>query len=389
MIIKSIFFVSLFTFFNAHADTLSDFQSRFEVTHNSNNETVINDKKLLEGVSIQNFVVYLSDLFQTKTVPQFNTEKCAAANYDQQNAELFKMAQQTVGVIAKFNFGQIINSPEFANFLNKFDAEFNKFIAQESIISIANLDNSTYFYKANTTGYIIGKLKDLIMNTLGMPGGAKLALFFGDYYEGYVLQKRAYDQNILLSYLIKYSADTLGLTQQQHDQALSSIFESRIKAGNVFSAKKESKLAQGNWLGYGKTKVVELQADAQKRWDKNKKLFDSEIRRIDPVFSIAQFKGAPIYINLSQKTGTFTARPPVAFDEQCPDYSYLKRYSYNLVRLGMDVLGVPFSGPIDKLFFEQYKNEIPTEGLLFGVSEMEKSNIGQFLVDQTLNPFIK
>lgn len=387
--IRTLFLIMALFCVQAQADVIVDFQERFELTKNANGETLIIDKKLLENVSVLNFLSYLKEVFETKELATSTNPTCVATDYDKKSEVVYNLVKKTIELMSKFQFDLIVKSEGFEKFLSKFEGEFNNYISKESVRAMANLDNPTYFVKNNRKGYIVEKLKKLIKDSIQIPGGVKLALFFGETYQDYVLQKRVYEQNILLSYLLTFSADQLGLTEIQQQQAISSIFESRINVGKYFSAKKESKKAQENWLGYGAEKIADMRDNAQKRWDKNKKTFDMEIRRFEPIFSLAQYKSNPIYVNLGFKKGTFSAKPALTFDEACADYIYLKRFGYGLVRIGMDVLGVPFSSTIDKLIIEQYQNHIPLEGLLYGVFEIEKSKLIEDLRRQAMNPFMR
>lgn len=367
---------------------LSHFKERFEIKMNEEGEKVIVDKTLLQDISMDVYIKNLSTYFsateadETEAIPD-----CKGYDYEKPNPQLMKSFQKTFDWMKKTNLSQLLTNEKFLKFVNDIELESDKYTKDPQFVVVANLDNPTYFYKKAFIKFLKDKLVDLAKGYFNSTIFLKPVTFIGDDYSSYIARKKLYHQNILAYYLETVPAEELGLTEVEAHKALSSIIDSRLSFG--LGGWWESRKVKNDFEGYGYSQLQENDKDAEKRWTKYSKEFDSRVEKISHNFSVASYSESPLVINLGNKKEKFDDHPSLAFDDQCPDFLYKNRRRFELIRVAIGMAPIPYSGKLFTLVKSKYESQALNEAYYYAYLEStNQSDKKEYILKQSMNPLL-
>jgi hypothetical protein len=204
--------------------------------------------------------------------------------------------------------------------------------------------------------------------------------------ETMVNRTRTYNQNMLLHYLENFKASELGMTHEEANKAISSIYESRIP----WFAFWETNLARSNWEKYGVSKFFAEIRLMNNRLRTTRGRFDEMGQRLNFAFSDATYKGKRVIINVFDKNNQFSSLPAIAHYYDKP--AKIKRLRTILQLASLGVSFIPFSDSIKNIVHRYiksfYDNQMITEGSLYAHFESTDNEIMKNVFkSQFLNPF--
>ncbi len=368
---------------------LSHFKNRFELKVNETGEKIIVDKSLLEDLSIETYVRSLATYLTAADAEPIDVlPACKGYEYEKPDPELMKSFSKAFDWMKKSNLGAMLVDPKFLKFLNDVDLETKKVINDPQFVVVANLDNSTYFYKKAFIKYLSNKLQDLAKSYFNSTVFLKPVTYVADDYANFIVHKKMYHQNILSYYLETMKPEDLGLTEIEKKRALSSILDSRLSFG--FGGYWESRKIKNNFDEHGFNKLQESDKGAEKRWSKHANIFDERIYKVNSIFSGALFGADPIIINLGSKKEKTDDKPSLAFDEKCPEFLYESRRRFEFARVALGMASIPYSGQLFSLVKSKYQPQALSEGMYYGYLESTNQyDKKEAVLKQSMNPLLK
>ncbi len=388
----------------AEAKSLDAFSKRFQIVRSNDGKLIgIRDLTLPTKFSIAPFVKMIkSQLLEEQT---FIAQQGLNGNYedsvknvlnedrDFEFTENQTQYDQNVEVVVKslkelaaLNVDYIFSKPEFVEVVNKYEGKLSEAILLLDPTMIANVNDSTFFYKKNVSYKAVTWGLDFARKRLSSIPMLNTVSHVIVKVEGLINERRMFHQNMLMHYLENFKEEELGLTHDEVNLIWSSIYESRIP----WYAFWESNNAKANWAKYGVNNFYSNFRVASTNLRTAQALYTEVGERIDYSFQKVTFNDEKVVVNLFDKESMFQNRPAVAYNFDKPSQIARKRVLLGLAELGISFVPMKaflkdMATSFIKSFYEQQKI---TEGALYGYFESNSDSKGtKQIATQYLNPF--
>lgn len=288
--------------------------------------------------------------------------------------------------LAVLNIDYIFSHDIFQDVVNQYQGKMTDAIMLLDPTMIANVNDSSYFYKKNVTYKAVTWGLDFARKRMSSIPMLNTVSYVIVQVEKLITERREFHQNMLLHYLENFKEEELGLTHDEVNLIWSSIYESRIQ----WYAFWESSTAKNNWTKYGVNNFYFNFRAATTNLRNAQSIYSEVSERMNFSFQKVTFNNEKVVINLFDKEGMFQNRPAVAYNYDRPTQVVRKRVILTLAQLGLSF--VPMSDMI-KGYFESfiksyYEQQQISEGALYGYFESNGDSKGQDQVyAQYLNPF--
>jgi hypothetical protein len=366
--------------------SIQGFNERFTLVRNEENRvTVIKLKKAVTKFTIRPFLEQIkADL--TKEQDSFNA-LAASEKEAQIDNLLFDMGLDLYGKSngseearkireALLNIPNINIEQAFAE-LNQEDfwAEFQSKL-QEAMLFIdptvlTNLEDSRFFYKKNVTYKVVEWALQQAQKRFANVPVLNIATFVIVRVHEMMLEQRYFHHNMLLHYFETIPESKLGMTKEEVDRAVSSIFEYRIEATNFF----ESNRAAADWLNYGMDnfyKSVRSGNARMKEWSSPLSSMNfQDIKKLNFGFASVTHEGGRKIYHLHHSAHQFSSRPSLAFDYSNPSRVKKNRALLNIAGIAIGFIKLPgwLKGSVETFIKSFYVEQVRMEGALIGYFE--------------------
>lgn len=300
--------------------------------------------------------------------------------------ENVKVVVDSLKKLAVLNIDYIFSHEIFQDVVSKFEGKLTDAILLLDPTMIANVNDSTYFYKKNVTYQAVTWGLDFARKRMSNIPMLNTISYVIVQVENLITKRRQFHQNMLLHYLENFKEEELGLSHDEVNLIWSSIYESRIP----WFAFWESSNAKTNWAKYGVNNFYLNYRMATTNL-KNAQVIYSEVSdRMNFAFQKVTFNNEKVIVNLFDKESLFQNRPAIAYNYDRPTQIVRKRVVLSLAQLGLSF--VPMSATIKDLagsFMKSfYEHQKITEGALYGYFESNSDSKGLEQINaQYLNPF--
>lgn len=256
-----------------------------------------------------------------------------------------------------------------------FWAEFQRRL-QEALLFVdptvvANLDDARFFYKRNVTYKVVEwALREAQKRFADVPV-LNIATFVIVRVHDMMLEQRLFHHNMLLHYFETIPETELGMTKEEVDRAVSSIYEYKIDAMNIF----ESNRAARDWLNYGMNNfyMTVRSGNARMRdWQSPmSRVRFSDVKKLNFAFASVTHEGARKIYHLHHTGHQFTRNPALAYDYSNPKRVKRNRALLNLAGVAIGFINIPgwIKGSIETFIKSFYVEQVRTEGALVGYFE--------------------
>lgn len=300
--------------------------------------------------------------------------------------ENVKVVIDSLKKLALINVNYVFTHELFKNTVAKFEVKLNEAIMLLDPTLIANVNDSTYFYKKNVSYKAVTWALDLARKTMSNIPMLNTVSHVVVEVEKLITERRQFHQNMLLHYLENFKEEELGLTHDEVNLIWSSIYESRIQWYEFW----ESNTAKANWAKYGANNFYLKFRVATTNLKDAQNLYSEVSERVDYAFQKVTFNNEKVIVNIVDNENLFQQRPAVAYNYDRPTQAKIKRVTLNLAQLGLSF--IPMSSLIkdnvNTFIKSYYEKQKITEGALYGYFESHGDAVGtQLIKDQYLNPF--
>ena len=391
-------------FQTVQAKSLDAFSKRFQIVRSDDGKLIgIRDRTLPIRFSIAPYVKMIKA--QLLEEQAFMTQVGLNGNYEDSVKNIlnedrdFEFSEnqtqydQNVEVVVKslkelaaLNVDYIFSKPEFVEVVNKYEGKLSEAILLLDPTMIANVNDSTFFYKKNVSYKAVTWGLDFARKRLSSIPILNTVSHVIVKVESLINERRMFHQNMLMHYLENFKEEELGLTHEEVNLIWSSIYESRIP----WFAFWESNNAKANWAKYGVNNFYSNFRIASTNLRTAQPLYTEVGERINYSFQKVTFNDEKVVVNLFDKESMFQNRPALAYNFDKPSQIARKRVLLGLAELGISFVPMKaFLKDMATSFIKSYyERQKITEGALYGYFESNKDSKGtKQIATQYLNPF--
>lgn len=268
--------------------------------------------------------------------------------------------------LPNINIEQAFNGVAASEFWREFQAKLNEAFLYIDPSVLVNLEDPRFFYKKNVTYKVVEwGLRQAQKQFADVPI-LNIASFVIVRVHDMMLEQRHFHHNMLLAYFETIPETKFGMTKEEVDRAVSSIYEYRIDATNYF----ESNRAAQDWLNYGMNNFylsVRTGNSKIREWQgplSNMSL--TNIKKLNFAFVQATHEGGAKIFHLHNNEHQFSQKPALAYDFSDPKRVKRNRGLLNLGGVAIGFIQLPswLKGSVEKFIQSCYVNQVRTEGAL-------------------------
>ncbi|MBC76985.1 MAG: hypothetical protein CME64_13310 [Halobacteriovoraceae bacterium] len=271
--------------------------------------------------------------------------------------------------------------------LKKFEWDLKEALKMLDLAIVAYPNDARFFYRKNVTYQVVTKALEFAKKRFDSVPLLNLASFVIVQVHDMVLEQRTFHQNMLLHYIQNFKADELGLSKEEVDMILSSIYESRISAMNL----PESNAAASNWTRYGVNKFFTVLRSCNTKIRRTSRKYDSVNERYNFAFVEVVEEGNRVVKNLLNNGHSFSSKASTAYDYSNPNKVRRFRALLNLGELGLGFLPIPgwIKSNVESFIESFYVEQRLTEGALVGYFESNGDmKMAKKITNQMSNPYL-
>lgn len=291
---------------------------------------------------------------------------------DERGAEEAREMKASLMNIQNININQAFQQlVSDKNFWKEFEAKLNEAFLFVDPTVMTNLDDARFFYrKAVTHKVVTWALQQAEKKFAHLPI-LNIASFVIVRVHDMMMEQRHFHHSMLLHYFENVNEAQLGMTKEEVDRAVSSIYEYRISPIDY----RTSSRAAADWLNFGFDRFYQSvrQGDAlMASWKSSMSGVNfSDVKKLNFAFAEVNENGVRKIYHLHNKAHMFSSKPALAFDYSKP---YKVRMTRSLLNLGEVALGfvkIPgwIKSNVTKFSRSIYVQQVRMEGALTGYFE--------------------
>lgn len=237
---------------------------------------------------------------------------------------------------------------------------------------LANLEDARFFYKRQVTYQVVMWALEQAPKVFGDIPVLNMATFVIVRIHDMMLEQRHFHHNMFLHYVETIPETKLGMTKEEVDRAVSSIYEYRIQLTNL----PESNRAARDWLNYGMNSFYMMVRSGNSRIQSWKAPLSnsrfSDIKKINYGFAEVMEEGNKKIYHLHINGHQFSQKAALAFDYSDPKRVQRNRALMNFAGIALGfVPNIPewIKGNVQTFLQSMYVQQVRMEGALVGYFE--------------------
>lgn len=362
------------------------FNSRFSLVKNDQGKvTAIRLKKVTKTFSIMPFIEQLKDdlsreqsNFHGLTEGQIEAEVDSML-YDMgldpylkgNGSDEAQRIKEAIMNIANINVDDSFRELKKGSFWKEFESRINEAFLFIDPTILNNLEDPRFFYKREVTYQVVKWALDQAKKRFSNVPVLSIASFVIVRVHQMMLEQRHFHHNMLLHYFETIPETKLGMTKEEVDRAVSSIYEYRIGATNIL----ESNRAANDWLNYGMNKFyMQVRAgNARMRgWEGPfSEVRFEDIKKLNFAFASVSQQGSKKIYHLHHVNHTFSSKPSLAYDYGSPNRVKRNRALLNVGGVALGFIPMPdwIKSNVSNFMDSMYVQQVRMEGALVGYFE--------------------
>ncbi|MCM2348875.1 MAG: hypothetical protein NDI69_02570 [Bacteriovoracaceae bacterium] len=374
--------------FSAFAQELAiqGFNKRFELVRDDQGKmTVIKLKKVTSKFSIMPFIEQIkSDLSKEQSEFVGLTEGQKEAEVDNMlyemgldpyaksnGSEEAQRIKESIMNIANINVEDTFRELDKKAFWKEFESRLNEAFLFIDPTILANLEDPRFFYRREVTYQVVKWALEQAKKRFATVPVLNIASFVIVRVHEMMLEQRHFHHNMLLHYFETIPETKLGMTKEEVDRTVSSIFEYRIGATNIF----ESNRATADWLNYGMNKFyMQVRAGNTRirNWEGPMTNVNFEnVEKLNFAFASVTHQGARKIYHLHHMNHSFSSKPSMAYDYSNPKKVKRNRALLNMAGVALGFIQIPgwIKSSVINFMDSMYVQQVRMEGALVGYFE--------------------
>lgn len=294
--------------------------------------------------------------------------------------------KDAIKVVGRLDVEGLMAAIQEKDVLVQYENRLTQEMAGLSLNTIANVNDSKYFYKRAVTYRVVQWALDYAKKQYSNVPLLNTLTYVIVKVEKMIRERRNFHQNMLLHYFENVKESDLGLTKEEMDLVLSSIYESRIAWNNMM----ESRNAAATWSTYGANLFYSSVRTANTRV-RNMRDMGTEFQdRLNFGFIESSEKGEKVILNLFNNRHMVSFKPAIAFNYAKPEKVLRTRQFLGLAQIGLSFIPVSdgIKGLVNDFIDSTYEQQRQTEGALFGYFESTgQTEFAKIIKKQYHNPY--
>jgi hypothetical protein len=283
----------------------------------------------------------------------------------QQEAQAFKDSILNIkNIDIEDAFAQIDDQ----EFWSEFETKLNEALNFIDPTILVNLEDPRFFYKKAVTHKVVVWALEQAQKRFSQIPFLNIATFVIVRVHDMMVEQRHFHHNMLLYYFEKVKETELGMTKEEVDRAVSSIYEFRIDPTNFF----ESSNAAADWLNYGMNKFYMMVRSGNmtvREWSGPFQTYPfKNVKKINFGFAEVTENDVRKIYHLHTPSHMFTMKPSLAYDFSKPLRIKNNRALMNIGSVALGFLKLPAWLRSSALQFirSMYVQQVRLEGALVG-----------------------
>ena len=255
-----------------------------------------------------------------------------------------------------------------ADFWAEFQARLNEALLFLDPTVVANLEDPRFFYKKAVTHKVVVWALEQAQKRFSNLPILNIASFVIVRVHDMMLEQRHFAHNMLLHYVETVKENKLGMTKEEVDRMVSSIYEYRIAPTDIFGSNR----ANADWLNYGMNNfytVVRSTNSTMESWQGPlSSMAFKDVKKLNFAFAKVNHEGTQKIYHLMHKAHMFSGKPSLAYDFAKPTKVKRMRALLNIGGVALGFLKLPaiIKTNADKFIKSMYVGQVRTEGALVG-----------------------
>ena len=367
--------------------SIQGFKSRFSLVKDAEGKTVaVRLKKATTKFSIKPFIEQIRQdllLEQGSFVGLTDTQKEAEVDNMLYDMGLDPYAKDNGAEEARKLKQSILNIPNIdveasfdlvnaqKDFWKEFEAKLQEAFLYIDPTVVANLEDARFFYKRQVTYKVVVWALDQAKKKFSNLPILNIASFVIVRVHDMMMEQRHFHHNMLLHYFETIPETELGMTKEEVDRTVSSIYEYRIDATDVISSNRAAR----DWLNFGQNTFyaqVRQGNTRMRNWqDPFSSLKFTDVKKLDFAFAEVTNAGARQIYHLHLNAHQFSSKPALAYDYSNPKRVKRNRSLLNLGGVALGFIQMPgwLKGNIENFIKSFYVEQVRMEGALVGYFE--------------------
>lgn len=371
--------------FSAFAQELAiqGFEKRFNLVRDNDGKlNVIKLKKVTSKFSIMPFIEQIkSDLLNEQSEFYGLSEGQKEAEVDSMLYEMgldpytkgngsdeARRIKESIMGLAEIDVEATFKELQQKSFWQEFERRLNEAFLFIDPTILANLEDPRFFYKREVTYQVVKWGLDQARKRFSSLPVLNIASFVMVRVHEMMLEQRHFHHNMLLHYFETIPETKLGMTKEEVDRTVSSIFEYRIGATNIF----ESNRAVADWLNYGMNKFytqVRAGNNRIRSWQGPMTNVNFEsVEKLNFAFAKVMQGGSRKIYHLHHMNHMFSSKPSMAYDYSNPQKVKRNRALLNIAGVALGFLQIPgwIKSNVINFMDSMYVQQVRMEGALVG-----------------------
>lgn len=386
--------LSSFSLFAQDA-ALDGFNSRFSLVKDPSGKVIaLRLKKVVARFSIKPFIEQLKNdlkLEQQNATLMSDSEQeeiinealfDAGLNPFMMNSDGYEEALRTKESflnIKNINVDAAFTELNQADFWNEFEAKMNEAFLYIDPTILTYHDDARFFYKRQIVYKVVVWALEQAKKRFSNVPVLNIASFIIVRVHDMMMEQRHFHHNMLLHYFENIPESKFGMTKEEVDRAIASIYEYRIDATNVI----ESNRAARDWLNYGWANFyaqVRSGTGKIRSWESGlSSVYFQNVKRLNFAFAEVSDKEKntrKIY-HLHLNAHQYSKKPALAYDYTNPKRVKQIRSILNLAGVALGFVQMPgwIKGRVEGFMKSFYVEQVRMEGALVPFFEMSNNNL--------------
>lgn len=283
-----------------------------------------------------------------------------------EEAQAFKQSLMSIST-ADLNatFKEVIDRNK--SFWKEFESKLNEAWTFVDPAVMCNLNDARFFYKRQATYRVVTWGIEQAKKVFSTVPALNIATTVIYRIHEMMNEQRSFHHNMLLHYFEAIPETQLGMTKEEVDLAISSIYEYRIGLTNIF----ESNRAAENWNKYGINNFYRQVRAGNTRlattWTKGAKKLNFAFAHVN--------ENAGMIYHLHHNLHQFSGKPALAYDYANPNKLKNQRALMNLGGMALGFVPLPnwIKSNVQGFINSFYVEQVRTEGALVGYFESQNN----------------
>jgi hypothetical protein len=288
-----------------------------------------------------------------------------------QGAEEGRRIKEALLNIPNINVNLAFNELNKADFWKEFERRLHEAFLFIDPTVLANLDDARFFYKKQVTYKVVVWALEQAKKRFSNVPVLNIASFVIVRVHDMMMEQRHFHHNMLLHYFETIPETSLGMSKEDVDRAVSSIYEYRIEATDIIS----SNAAARDWLNFGMNKFysqVRVGNNRVRTWaGPFANMSFKNVKKINFAFADVTHDGVRKIYHLHHNGHQFSSKPSLAYDYSKPNRVKRNRALLNIGGVVLGFIQMPgwLKGNVDNFMKSFYVQQVRMEGALVGYFE--------------------